>query len=440
MPNQIAGPPQASYSRLTNSSTATVCEQANGGQGVLTIMLSLPRVEATWRGTWTCLSCSNICVGSQSRMVTLSYPLIARSHQRRNSSSKPFSPPKNIARAIDTPSKALSTESSASTKPTAEKRSSTRPSRRKTKDITPLNPGKAKDGNFLNVPSVPSTQHLHPQGRFSKNQKFPSQRRLKAADIHVASFFSIHRPISVTSSVPASSTPSIFSSIFAKRASPKHGPSQVMYTISSAVDSLESSAASPPQQIQQIAPEETDLQSVMSQPEYFNDDAMDTTRYDPSQPEVIHLNIQELVKNFRPFAPPPPPVAQDAVEESSRQASRKRLPTQKSFSAVLTIIERTNADGRKSYETRTCSIREDPEPIDDAGSPAVENPPAIRQPFLNHMRERQRRWEEFRRENAGGEAWRLISVRRQRKLKMKKHKYKKLMRKTRNLRRRLDRV
>lgn len=35
--------------------------------------------------------------------------------------------------------------------------------------------------------------------------------------------------------------------------------------------------------------------------------------------------------------------------------------------------------------------------------------------------------------------WRAISVKRQRKLKMKKHKYKKLMRKTRNLRRRLDR-
>jgi hypothetical protein len=34
----------------------------------------------------------------------------------------------------------------------------------------------------------------------------------------------------------------------------------------------------------------------------------------------------------------------------------------------------------------------------------------------------------------------LISVRRQRKLKMKKHKYKKLMRKTRNLRRRQDKL
>jgi hypothetical protein len=33
----------------------------------------------------------------------------------------------------------------------------------------------------------------------------------------------------------------------------------------------------------------------------------------------------------------------------------------------------------------------------------------------------------------------LISVKRQRRLKMKKHKYKKLMKKTRNLRRRIER-
>ena len=256
----------------------------------------------------------------------------------------------------------------------------------------------------------------------------------------MASFFSIHRPISVTSSVPPSTKPGTFSSIFANKASPKHGPSQVMYTISSAVDSLESSAASPPQHIQPIAPEDTDLQSVMSQTEFYDEDAMDVTRLDSTQPEVIHLNIQELVKNFRPFAPPPPPVAMDAVEKTPRYVSRERFPKQKSFSAVLTIIERTNADGRKTYETRTCSIHENPVSIDHTESPPVESPPAIRQPFLNHMRERQRRWDEFRRENVGEEVWRLISVRRQRKLKMKKHKYKKLMRRTRHLRRRLDRM
>ena len=36
--------------------------------------------------------------------------------------------------------------------------------------------------------------------------------------------------------------------------------------------------------------------------------------------------------------------------------------------------------------------------------------------------------------------WQLISVKRQRKLKMKKHKYKKLLKRTKNIRRRLDRL
>ncbi|OBT56552.1 hypothetical protein VE04_04413 [Pseudogymnoascus sp. 24MN13] len=56
-------------------------------------------------------------------------------------------------------------------------------------------------------------------------------------------------------------------------------------------------------------------------------------------------------------------------------------------------------------------------------------------PSRDRMRERRLRYVE---ERAGGEMF-ALSVKRQRKLKMKKHKYKKLMRRTRNLRRRLDR-
>jgi hypothetical protein len=56
--------------------------------------------------------------------------------------------------------------------------------------------------------------------------------------------------------------------------------------------------------------------------------------------------------------------------------------------------------------------------------------------FRERMYLRQERYWEQMEEDHGMLA---ISVRRQRKLKMKKHKYKKLMRRTRNLRRRLDR-
>ena len=64
---------------------------------------------------------------------------------------------------------------------------------------------------------------------------------------------------------------------------------------------------------------------------------------------------------------------------------------------------------------------------------------SIQAPFRERMRVRQETWlsrwiRHFR------EQWSLISVKRQRKIKMKKHKYKKLMRRTRNLRRRQDRL
>ena len=62
-----------------------------------------------------------------------------------------------------------------------------------------------------------------------------------------------------------------------------------------------------------------------------------------------------------------------------------------------------------------------------------------RQPFLHKLLIRYRRRNEAIRERRQ-EFLYAISVKRQRRLKMKKHKYKKLMRRTRNLRQRLDRL
>lgn len=263
-----------------------------------------------------------------------------------------------------------------------------------------------------------------------------------SSDIHVASFFSIHRPISLTASVPPASTPTVFSSIFARKVPQKHQPSDVIYTISSAVDSLNNNASSPPQaqQSQHTAPEDFGLDATISQMD-LSDAAADGSQPPESmQSEMLHVNVQELVKHFRPFAPPPPPVAMGSTEEKAKRAHNVK-PTVKSYSAVLTILESIHPNGSKTYQTRTSPIQEDPSTpatlLDD--SQIIDMPPLPRQPFLNHMRERQRRWEEIRNGQGERPVWRAISVKRQRKLKMKKHKYKKLMRRTRNLRRKLDR-
>ncbi|KAG4218531.1 hypothetical protein PC116_g32989 [Phytophthora cactorum] len=73
-----------------------------------------------------------------------------------------------------------------------------------------------------------------------------------------------------------------------------------------------------------------------------------------------------------------------------------------------------------------------------AHSPQVVEEPRAPKTFLERMALRQIRWrEEVRGQSPDMHA---ISVRRQRKLKMKKKKYKKLMKRTRNARRKLDRV
>lgn len=197
--------------------------------------------------------------------------------------------------------------------------------------------------------------------------------------------------------------------------------------------------------------------------------------------------MEELLKNFRPFVPPPPPSPMGSLEvaelrDTDQTASRPTqsgeiITKQKSYSTVLTLIENTHPSGRKSYKVRTSPFQEtrnlpssttsQAKFFQQLPTPSVTVP---HQKFLKRMRERQEEWEDFRDEyvkekslgrkrdrmveqqkkfgefrdpqvrwnEIGG--YQTLSVKRQRKLKMKKHKYKKLMRRTRNLRRKLDRL
>lgn len=102
----------------------------------------------------------------------------------------------------------------------------------------------------------------------------------------------------------------------------------------------------------------------------------------------------------------------------------------KTYTTVLTILESTHPNGSKTYSARTSPMVSEDLNANTASSPS-------QLPFLERMRARQEQWDDYRRSKGLG-LW-AISVKRQRRLKMKKHKYKKLMRKTRNLRRRLER-
>lgn len=246
----------------------------------------------------------------------------------------------------------------------------------------------------------------------------------------------------MTASVPPTSTSAVFSSIFSRRANRKNQSSDDIYAISSVVDSLSDNLNSPfqAQRSHQTTPEDLDLHATISQEDSSINENTSSQNSDSMQSGLLHVNVQELVKHFRPFAPPPPPVAMSSAEAKAKRVLRVK-PTIKSYSATLTILESTHPNGSKIYHTLTSAIREDPLPpstIIEEGQ-ATEPPSPPRQPFLCHMRERQRRWEGIRNRHGEPVVWRAISVRRQRKLKMKKHKYRKFMRRTRNLRKRLDR-
>jgi len=181
------------------------------------------------------------------------------------------------------------------------------------------------------------------------------------------------------------------------------------------------------------------LRDVVIQSSVSNAEIADTQHLDGAQPQTIHINIQELAKRFQPFKAPPAPVpmgqARSTGANNPQLLPAKRKTVRKSYSTRLLITENIHPNGHTTYETRASPLVEEP-----AGEHLehVKLPPISRQPFLKRMLERQRRLAAWREGGNCKEVWRAISVKRQRKLKMKKHKYKKLMRRTRNLRRKLD--
>lgn len=231
--------------------------------------------------------------------------------------------------------------------------------------------------------------------------------------------------------------------------------------------------------------EKVDLRAAVTQASSSN--AEPVKHLDGASGQPLQLNMGELLKNFRPFVPPPPPspmgslnVAelQDTDRAARQPAESGEVTTmQKSYYIVLTLIVDTHPSGRKSYKIRTSpfqEIRNPPPSITSQAKFSLQLPLSSvtvpQQKFLKRMRERQEAWEEFRseyiKEKSPGRArdrtleprekfrdfrnpqiraneiggYQTLSVKRQRKMKMKKHKYKKLMRRTRNLRRKLDRL
>ncbi|KAI9819715.1 MAG: hypothetical protein M1832_003949 [Thelocarpon impressellum] len=216
-----------------------------------------------------------------------------------------------------------------------------------------------------------------------------------------------------------------------------------MSTLSSAVDALEAASEPHPSRSYDDTTDNNLRVAVSSASVSNHADASEGTQHLDGAPQNSPLQFPShlLSGKYKPFTPPAAPVpASVTTKTSPADQAATFLPSatlRKSYSTILTILESTHPNGSKTYTARTSPI------VADEPSASVEEPRQAAGPparFLERMHLRQRRWEQYRRELAGERRYMyLISVKRQRKLKMKKHKYKKLMRKTRNLRRRLDR-
>lgn len=321
------------------------------------------------------------------------------SQRRRYSSSKPSSPndsPKGYA------ARQVTASPTQSTKQSGEKR------KRKAKDSSAQR----------KLPSVPSTQDV-PQEALA-----------------MATFFSLHRPISVTHSFPKTITDDAFAQIFAQRTK-SAAYNKVVSTLARSVDQLEQ-----PMQGLNIANQHT---ADASASHNTNTESVQqiSIKYADGTASSVHVQLDHMSGQFLPFNPPPIPqplsgseVGASAEPENagmarSEEAAVQQEPQTRIYKAMFTLEETIDENGNSRITAHTPQLVEDD--AGDAGH-GVSNPPRS---FLERMALR-----EIRREHVRGQANGMlaISVKRQRKLKMKKKKYKKLMRRTRNERRKLDRV
>lgn len=218
--------------------------------------------------------------------------------------------------------------------------------------------------------------------------------------------------------MPRSVTDEHFASIFAAR-SKANRVSDTMSTLSDTIDQLEGPMAQ-----MTIGGQEDQMQGGMQRLEVRNPDGSESS---------VYLQVDTMSGDFLPFRPPPLPQAAGEAQRAPAAESEvtDENPQHRVYKAMFTIEESTEADGQIRIVAHSPRIINDEQP----------------RSFIERLAQRQLRFDESRARRAAsfagaadGQGMHAISVKRQRKLKMKKHKYKKFMKRTRNLRRKLDRT
>jgi len=154
-------------------------------------------------------------------------------------------------------------------------------------------------------------------------------------------------------------------------------------------------------------------------------------------------SVEDFVGQL-PFQPPPAPGPAEeadmtAIEQSAEsQTAADTEAEPKVWKATLTLTQATSEDGQGTVTASFSPLMRIPNQPPDAEDPTPGQQYIIDQPTERMVGEQE--IQDANQIQRDGNEMLAISVKRQRKLKMKKHKYKKLMKRTRTLRRKLGRI
>lgn len=285
------------------------------------------------------------------------------------------------------------------------------------------------------LPRVPSTQSI-PNECMRNSTTDRSIYPVLHANIcdtalALSSFFSLHRPISVTHSLPRIVSDAVFAKIFTQKAKGPAKPSEVMSTIEHTVRVLDDPMAG------------SAVERVVNGtgPDYedgiHKDDMMRGDQHHGGLAEAaVSHQINAMSGAFLPFRPPPMPSAPGTQHKGNADQAyadaalaaeirEQRKQEKRVYRAVFTIEESLDSHGEVKILAHSPELIEEPQQGQEVAAAGTAAEPEPRT-FLGRMALRQMRYE-------------AISVKRQRKLKMKKKKYKKLQKRLRHERRKLDR-
>jgi len=270
-------------------------------------------------------------------------------------------------------------------------------------------------------------------------------------DVYVASFFSTHRPISITGPLPPETQVEDIDKIFQARPKSQRRKSQdVIYTISSAVQNLDEQVANQQQSAQheEGVSQRVDLIKALTQNNNSATNSGDANAvHIDGQPQNqtslrvggnVKLVIQALARQFRPFNPPPAPIAAPDVEffEPQKSDAEVEAAAAENAQAKDLEVEIESQDPATKSQVQHFIVQNGVVKSDNSfftssmprgGGRTRRGVYLVKDLSIRDVRK-------------GVEKMYTISVKRQRRLKMKKHKYKKLQRKTRNLRRRQGKI